>query len=65
LELIELFYALHTRGAINGEAASINEIALLFQRIFTIELHFRKINHLKCLDRLKAPLHQRIKNAEI
>jgi len=74
VDLIELIYALHTTRAINGGAASINEIALLFERVFTIELgdyyrtflelRSRKINQLKFLDHLKASLHQRMKNAD-
>ncbi|MDQ7918266.1 RteC domain-containing protein [Mesonia sp. MT50] len=74
VDLIELIYALHTTGAINGGAASINEIALLFERVFSIELgdyyrtflelRSRKINQLKFLDLLKSSLYQRMLAAD-
>lgn len=74
VDLIELIYALHTTGAINSGTASINEIALLFEQVFDIELgdyyrtylelRSRKLNQLKFLDLLKTSLHQRMKDAD-
>lgn len=73
VDLIELIYALHTTGAINKGTASINEIALLFERIFDIELgdYYRTFLELrsrqiplKFLDHLKSSLYQRMLEAD-
>ncbi|MGO2103492.1 MAG: RteC domain-containing protein [Psychroflexus halocasei] len=74
VDLIELVYALHTTGSINGGNTSINEIADLFERVFQIdlgdyyrtylELRSRKTNQLKFLDQLKASLAQRMFEAD-
>lgn len=75
VDLIELIYALHSTNSINGGTATINEIALLFERVFQIdlgdyyrtylELRSRKVNQQKFIDQLKTSLAQRMLDADI
>jgi len=64
--LIELIYALQSRGTINSGTADIKEIALMCEQVFNIELgnyyhtfieiRSRKSNRTKLLDNLKESL---------
>lgn len=75
VDLIELIYALHSTNSINGGTATINEIALLFERVFQIdlgdyyrtylELRSRKVNQQKFIDQLKTSLAQRMFEADV
>lgn len=73
--LIELLYALHTEGVFNQGAASLNEIALLFEETFQINLAqfhrtFLEIRNRKTIDKtnflsaLKENLTKRIQEAD-
>ncbi len=68
-ELIELIYALQSSGRINSGNADIKEMAILFEKIFHLdlgnyyhtftEIRARKSSRTKFLDRLKEGLNHR------
>lgn len=73
-ELIELIYALQSSGAINSGTADIKEMALVFERLFNIdlgnyyhtfiEIRARKNSKTKFLDRLIEVLTKRFEESD-
>lgn len=74
IDLIELIYALQASGAIKGGKAGIKDMAMACEQIFDIdlgnyyrkflEIRGRKIESTKFLDRMKASLLKRMKDAD-
>lgn len=74
IDLIELIYALQASGAIKGGKAGIKDMAMACEQIFDIdlgnyyrkflEIRGRKIEPTKFLDRMKASLLKRMKDAD-
>lgn len=72
--LIELVYALQSSGSINSGTAEIKEIALIFERVFNIdlgnyyqtfiEIRSRKANRTKFIDNLKESLINRLEESD-
>lgn len=73
-DLIELIYALHSSGVINNGNVDIKDLALVFEEMFNIdlgnyyhsfvEMHNRKINQTKFMDKLKQNLTEYIKSLD-
>lgn len=73
-ELIELIYALHSSGAINSGTADIKELALMFEKLFNvdlgnyyhtfIEIRARKSSKTKFMDKLTDALNRRFEDSD-